>query len=215
MTAKMRLPRNALAHLARVDPALGRVIERVGPFRLSVGGGESHLGALVRAIVFQQLSTKAASTIHGRVRALFPTERYPTAAEILAVPEERLRACGLSRQKLASIRDLTEKVSAGDVPLDALDHEPDDVIIAQLTRVRGIGVWSAQMFLMFHLGRSDVWPSDDLGIRKGVELVKRLGATPTPKETAAIGETYRPFRTVAAWYFWRSLELPARGTKSR
>lgn len=213
MTTKMRLPRGALATLAQRDPALGRVIERVGAFRLELGTGETHLGALLRSIVFQQLSTKAATTIHGRVRALFATERHPTAAEILAMDPERLRACGLSRQKLASVYDLAAKVDAGEVALDRFDDEPDDAIVAELVRVRGIGVWSAQMFLMFHLGRPDVWPADDLGIRKGVALVRRLPKTPTAKETAALGARYAPYRTVAAWYLWRALDLPVAPAK--
>ena len=209
MTKHMRLPRNALAHL-RKDRALARVIAAVGPFRLELGAGETHLGALVRAIVYQQLSGKAAATIHGRFRALFPPERHPTAAEILRISEDQIRACGLSRQKAASLRDLCEKVSSGDVPLDGLSTESDEAIVAQLIHVRGIGVWSAQMFLLFHLGRPDVWPIDDLGVRKGIELVRGLPATPSPKATAELGERYRPFRSVAAWYCWRALDLPSK-----
>jgi 3-methyladenine DNA glycosylase/8-oxoguanine DNA glycosylase len=161
----------------------------------------------VRSIVYQQLSGKAAATIFGRVRALFPAAHFPTAAEISARSDEELRACGLSQQKLSYLRDLTARAADGRLDFARIGELADEEVIAHLSAVRGIGRWSAEMFLMFHLGRRDVWPVDDLGIRKAVMVLHQLPAMPTPRELGPIGERYRPFRSVASWYLWRLLEL--------
>lgn len=206
MPEYLTLPRGALAALGRKDPALGRLIRRVGPFRLESSRGEGHLAALTRSIVYQQLSGKAAATIYGRFRALFPETRYPTPEEILDVDEATLRGCGLSRQKLAALRDLCVQVESGALPLDQLDAEGDEQIIAQLTRVKGIGRWSAEMFLLFHLGRLDVWPVTDLGIRKAMMELRDEDELPAPRAMIEMGEPLRPYRSVASWYLWRSLD---------
>lgn len=201
---RLRTPRGSLAHLRRVDPPLGRVVDRVGPFAMRVGRAENALAALVRSIVYQQLTGKAAGTIHGRFRGLF--EGVPTAAEILRHDDATLRGVGLSRQKVASIRDLCSHAEAGVLPLDAPHTLDDEDLVERLTKVRGIGRWSAEIFLMFHLGRVDVWPADDLGLKKGMAGIRRGGELPDRRRMMALGERYRPFRTVAAWYLWRSLD---------
>jgi DNA-3-methyladenine glycosylase II len=190
------------AHLRR-DEKLARVIERVGPFKLTLRGEGSHFGALLRSIVFQQLSGKAASTIHARVLALFGG-REPKPAELLAASDETLRAAGLSRQKMSYLKDLARHAEAG--AIDRL-HELDDAeVIARVTAVKGVGVWTAQMFLMFRLGRPDVLPVLDLGIRKAVQRVYRLRKLPDAKKIEALASNWRPHCTVACWYLWRSLE---------
>jgi DNA-3-methyladenine glycosylase II len=197
--------RRALAHLRRVDERIARVIERVGACRFAPRAEGTHFDALMRAIVYQQLSGKAASTILGRVLALYGG-RYPTAEELLATPEEQLRAAGLSRQKLSYLRDLARHVQDGTLPLDRL-HELDDTrIIEALTAVKGIGRWSAQMFLMFRLGRPDVLPDGDLGIRKGLQRAYRMRKLPAPKRVQAVGARWSPYATYACWYLWRSLD---------
>jgi DNA-3-methyladenine glycosylase II len=200
------LPRGALAKLGRADPRMGRLVRRVGPCRLETGRSGGFLAALVRSIVYQQLSGKAASAILARVRALFVANVFPDPRAILARSERDLRACGLSRQKVASLRDLCEKVVAGRLPLDRIEAMPDDAIIDLLTGVQGIGQWSAQMFLIFDLGRLDVWPATDLGIRKAVALLYDLEELPKPGPMVDIGKRFSPYRSVASWYFWRLLD---------
>jgi DNA-3-methyladenine glycosylase II len=200
------LPRGALVRLCRADPALGPLIARVGAFRLAPDPGEGPLASLVRAIVYQQLSGSAAATIHGRLRSLWPPGAPPAAGDFLAVDDERLRACGLSRQKISYLRALCEHVAAGSLQLDELHRLGDDEIIAQITRVRGLGRWTAQMHLMFHLGRLDVWPHDDLGVRKGLALLRGSSELLSPAVTRQLGELFRPYRSVVAWYLWRSLD---------
>ncbi len=207
----IRLPRGALAKLRRSDPGLARVIDEVGRCRMQVGHAESHLASLVRAIVHQQLSGKAAATIYGRWRALYPAERFPSAAEIRGTHYTKLRTVGLSRQKQAALRDLCKHVAEERLPLHDVEHHDDEVLIERLTAVRGIGRWSAQMFLMFQLGRLDQWPVDDLGVRKGVALLLEQEELPGKREMEAWGERCRPYRTVASWYLWRSLEIETPG----
>lgn len=202
--ASITLPRGALTRLKRVDPALGRVITRVGDFAMQAGAAEGHLEALVRSIIYQQLSGKAAATIYGRFRALFG-QKFPTPAEILDAEDDALRGCGLSRAKLAYVRDLCAKIEDGSLTPEALDDMGDELIIEALTRVHGFGRWSAEIFLMFHLGRLDVWPAADLGIRKAIAALHEV-PMPSPREATLLGERYRPYRTVASWYLWRSLE---------
>ena len=197
--------RRALAHLRRADERIARVIESVGPCRFTHRTEGTHFDALLRAIVYQQLSGKAAATILGRVLALYDG-RYPTPFELLATPDERLRAAGLSRQKLTYMRDLARHVHEEMLPVDQL-HELDDAqIIEALTAVKGIGRWSAQMFLMFRLGRPDVLPELDLGIRKGLQRAYRMRKLPTPARVQAIGARWSPYATYACWYLWRSLD---------
>ena len=197
--------RRALAHLRRADERIARVIESVGPCRFTHRTEGTHFDALLRAIVYQQLSGKAASTILGRVLALYDG-RYPTPLELLATPDERLRAAGLSRQKLTYMRDLARHVHEEMLPVDQLHQLEDAQIIEALTAVKGIGRWSAQMFLMFRLGRPDVLPELDLGIRKGLQRAYRMRKLPTPARVQAIGARWSPYATYACWYLWRSLD---------
>lgn len=197
--------RRAVNHLKRADPVLAEIIQRVGPCRLTTRAEGTHFDALVRSIVFQQLSGKAASTILARVHAHYG-HRSPTAEEILSTADEPLRAAGLSRQKLGYLRDFAAKVASGEVPLHDIDHLPDEEIIAHLVRVKGIGRWTVQMFLMFRLGRPDVLPELDLGIQNAIKKAYRKRKRPTPKDVKKIGAKWRPYATVASWYLWRSLE---------
>lgn len=195
----------ALRHLKGADPALARVIERVGACLFQARADGTHLGAVARAIVFQQLSGKAAATIHGRFEALYGG-RSPTAAELLATPDETLRGVGLSRQKTAYLKDLAAKVVAGELPIEELHDLEDEAVLDALVRVKGIGRWTAQIFLMFRLGRPDVLPELDLGVQKGLQLAYGLDTLPKPREVARIAERWAPYRTVAAWYLWRLLD---------
>ena len=197
----------AIEHLRERDPKLARIIDRVGGCELTPRTGGTHFDALVRAIVYQQLSGKAAATIHGRVEGLYG-DRAPTPQEILATDDERLRAAGLSRQKISYIKDLASKVVSGELATESLDSMPDDEVIASLVRVKGIGRWSAQMFLMFRLGRPNILPDLDLGVQKGIQHAYRLPKLPTPKDVLRIGERWAPYASVASWYMWRLLELP-------
>jgi DNA-3-methyladenine glycosylase II len=200
----------AAADLARRDPALGRVIAAIGPPRFRPPQ-ESVFAALVRSIAFQQLAGRAASAIHGRFLARLPDGCTPES--VLALPEPEFRGAGLSAAKTTSIRDLAAKALDGTVPLDGIEALADDEIIERLCRVRGIGRWTAEMLLIFHLRRPDVWPVDDLGVRRGYALSHGMAAVPAPKELLVLGDVYRPFRSVAAWYCWRAVEtvLPESG----
>ena len=197
----------SIRHLKRVDPVLATVIDRVGPCRLEQRREGTHFDALVRSIVYQQLSGKAASTILGRVQALYGN-RSPTPAELLSTPDETLRAAGLSRQKLSYLKDLAAKVESGVVPLaaDTIDHLADDEIIDRLVQVKGIGRWTVHMFLIFRLGRPDVLPELDLGIQNAIRRAYRLRRQPGPKDVKRIGKKWTPHASVASWYLWRSLE---------
>ena len=196
--------------LAAVDPHLGDVIARVGPPRLTLRPDET-LPALLRSIVYQQLSTKAAATIHGRVLTAFGDGEVLDLDALAPAPDEDLRACGLSRAKTAAVRDLVARQRAGTLPSRAdLLGMADEDVVAALTAVRGVGPWTAQMVLIFNLGRPDVWPVADLGVQEGVRIVQGLEARPTAREMVALGEPYAPWRSVAAWYGWRALHA-ARG----
>ena len=202
--------RRAVAHLKRADPTLAGVIARVGPCRFEPRAEGTHFEAVARAIVYQQLSGKAAGTIHGRFHALYGG-RAPEPAELLATGDDLLRGAGLSRQKVGYLRDLAARVAAGDVPLDRVDTLGDEDVVAALTRVKGVGRWTAQMFLMFRLGRPDVLPELDLGVQRGVQLAYGLPALATPREVQTIGASWAPWRTVAAWYLWRFVDELAGG----
>jgi DNA-3-methyladenine glycosylase II len=200
-----KVRRKAVTHLKRSDPAMAEVIARVGPCRFEPRAEGTHFDALVRAIVYQQLSGKAAATIHGRLHGLYGG-RAPRPAEVLDTPDEDLRSVGLSRQKLGYLKSLAEHVDTGSLPLDAVEELDDDDVMEALVAVKGVGRWTAQMFLMFRLGRPDVFPELDLGVQKAVQRMHGLDALPAPKRTAEAGEAWRPYRTLAAWYLWRSLE---------
>jgi len=165
--------------------------------------------ALAESIAYQQLSGKAAATIFGRVRALYPKRKWLDPNQFLATPDETLRAAGLSRAKTAALKDLAAKTIDGTVPSGrALIQMSDDEIIERLTTVRGIGRWTVEMLLLFDLGRPDVWPVDDYGVRKGFAKTFGRRKLPTPKQLVKFGEKWRPYRSVAAWYFWRALDTP-------
>ena len=198
------IARRARTHLRRVDPVLARVIESVGPYRPQDGTTGPHFLALVRSIVFQQLSGKAAGTIHGRLLDLYP-DRAPTPEQVLATPDDRLRAVGLSRQKVAYVRDLADRVARGALPLDHVDTLDDAALIEHLVQVKGIGRWTAQMFLMFKLGRPDVLPELDLGIQNAIKRAYRKRKV-GPKDVRRIGACWSPYSSIACWYLWRSLD---------
>ena len=196
----------ASAEVARRDPAMLRIAETVGPADLRRGRPRrTHFAELARAICYQQLAGAAARAIHGRFEALFDGDG-PTPEAVLALPEEQLRGAGLSGSKTASIRDLAQKVLAGDVELDRVGRLSDDDIVRELTLVRGIGRWTAEMFLMFQLGRLDVWPVDDFGVRRGYGLLHGWTEMPTARQLEPLGDPYRPYRSVAAWYCWRAAD---------
>lgn len=204
MTDTREIAWPAATERLREDPAFGPLVERVGPVRLREPRG-APFASLAAAIVYQQLAGAAALTIHRRfVEALGGNV---TSEAVLAAPEEELRAAGLSRAKLTAIRDLAAKSDAGEVPLDGLDRLADDEVVERLTRVRGIGPWTAEMFLMFDLRRPDVWPVGDLGVRNGLGRVLRRSRPPTPVEAALIGTGYRPWRSAVAWYCWRAVDV--------
>jgi DNA-3-methyladenine glycosylase II len=198
--------RTAVRHLKRADPVLAHIIERVGPSRFARPTAGSHLDALVRSIVSQQLSTSAAFTIHSRVLALVGVPE-PLPHNWLALEDPDLRAAGLSRQKISYIRDLARHVQEGALPMAKLHEMEDDAVIEALTQVKGIGVWTAQMFLMFRLGRPDILPVLDLGIRNAIRRAYRLRKEPTAKRMHALAKSWEPYRSVASWYLWQSLEL--------
>jgi DNA-3-methyladenine glycosylase II len=198
--------------LAARDPVIARLVEQAGLPRLSRPAG-SHFGALVRAIVYQQLAGVAAAAIHGRLIAALDGDPQPE--KLVALTDETLRAVGLSRNKMASLRDLAAKVLDGTVVLHprGLSRESDEEIVARLSAVRGIGPWTAEMFLIFQLRRLDVWPVGDLGVRRGYGLAWKV-PTPTARELLPLGEPFRPYRSVAAWYCWRAAELYAGAAES-
>ena len=193
--------------LAR-DPAFGPVVASVGPVRLGERGGD-HFAALVRAVVYQQLAGAAASTIHGRVVDALGGEITPET--VAGAPDEELRAAGLSRSKLRAIRDLSGRIRSGDLDLDVLDQESDAAVEEALTRVWGIGRWTARMFLMLHLRRPDVWPVGDLGVRAGWARIHGMDEAPDPAELEPEGDRFRPWRSAVAWYCWRAVDVLAPG----
>ena len=194
-------------HLAATDPRFAALIARSRPYQVQPARLVRPFDALAESIVYQQLSGKAAATIFGRVRALYPRRKWFSPQLVLATPDERLRAAGLSRNKTAAIKDLAAKTLDGTIPTRAALHRmSDEEIIARLTTVRGIGRWTVEMMLLFDLGRLDVWPVDDYGVRKGYAKTFGKRKLPKPKELHARGEKWRPYRSVAAWYFWRALD---------
>jgi O-6-methylguanine DNA methyltransferase len=203
----------ALAHLRKVDPKLEAIIERAAVPRLRLDPTESTFQALAQSIVYQQLNGKAAGTIYGRLRDLFPRRKL-TPQGLVDASDAALRGAGLSRGKTLALRDLATRTLAGTVPdIDRLRTMSDEAIVDRLVEVRGIGRWTVQMLLIFRLGRPDVLPVDDFGVRAGFQKAYGKRKMPTPKQLAAHGERWKPFRSVASWYMWRAVEL-ARGEKS-
>jgi DNA-3-methyladenine glycosylase II len=203
-------PEEAVETIRSADPVMARVIERAGPFELELRSAQPPFQALVRSIIYQQLSGKAAETILGRVLDLFPDTTYPKPEEFLDLPDEALRGAGVSRAKTAAIKDLAAKALDGTVPPshEALTTMDNAEIIERLTQVYGVGQWTVEMLLIFYLGRPDVLPVTDLGVRKGFMQAFGLDELPTPKELTAHGERWRPYRSVASWYLWRLLDGP-------
>ena len=195
--------KKAIQHLTQADPVIARIIERVGPYRVTYN--EPVFGSLVRSIVYQQLSGKAAATIFNRLLAATSDPIHPDA--ILRLSFEELRNLGLSRQKATYIRDLAEKTASQEVVFENFRRMTNEQIIGALTQVKGIGVWTVQMFLMFSLRRPDVLPCGDLGIRNAVKKAYRLKESPPPARIEQIARRWRPYCSVASWYLWRSLEL--------
>jgi len=190
------------------DRVMEELVRRIGPLGLARrrrGRPDDAYGSLVRTIVGQQLSTKAARSIYGRLTALFDN-RPPTPEELISTDEELLRACGLSRPKVRYLRDLAERVISGELDLRSLHHVPDEEVIRQITAVKGLGRWSADMFLMFHLGREDVLPVGDLGVRRAVERAYELPEIPDAETLQDIARPWSPHRTLASFYLWESLE---------
>lgn len=200
----------ALKALKKADKQLAQVIKNVGPCTLQPDDIQSPFVALAESIVYQQLSGKAAATIFGRVKTLFAESGGLTAQSVLTTSVQTLRSAGCSNAKALALIDLAEKTVSGVVPnVDQLHTMPDDEIIERLVSIRGVGKWTVEMLLIFRLGRMDVMPATDYGIRKGFALTYRLVDLPTPKEILAHSEIWKPYRTLASWYLWRSLELPA------
>jgi DNA-3-methyladenine glycosylase II len=198
--------RRARRHLTAADPVMADLIRRAGPCRLGASRAADPFFLLLRAIVSQQLSTKAAATIFGRLCGQFPGGA-PTPTRLLALPEATLRSVGLSGNKTRFVRDLASRVRDGRLDLKALDTSDDATALAALTAVLGIGTWTAEIFLLFQLHRPDILPVGDLGLLTAMQRVYRLRARPTPARALKLAEPWRPHRSVAAWYLWRSLEL--------
>ena len=194
------------------DPRFAALIARARPFEPRASVLVRPFDALAESIAYQQLSGKAAATIWGRVRALYPRRKWLDPKLVLATPDEKLRACGLSGSKTVAVKDLAAKAIDGIVPsAPALAKMSDEEIIERLTAVRGIGRWTVEMLLLFQLGRLDVWPVTDYGVQKGYAKTFGKRKLPTPKQLQKIGEKWRPYRSIAAWYFWRALDAESSG----
>ena len=184
------------------DPNLVKIIERVGDYQIRKR--KNHFAVLVESIISQQLASAAAEAIFGRFKKLYP--KFPTASQILDTKDAKLRSAGLSGMKITYLKDLAQKIQDGKLKMRSLSKMSDDEIIEHLTQVKGIGRWTAQMFLIFSLGRLDVFPTGDLGLRKGVQMAFSLSELSKPKEVEKIGERWKPYRSVATWYLWKSLQ---------
>lgn len=196
----------ALAHVRAADPRIDALVAKVGPFAPTTHYLPNPYDALFEAVIYQQLSMKAAATIAGRVKALADGPGYPRPDALASIDDTRLRGAGLSRQKIGYLRDLAAHTARGDLPFRRFRSMPDEAVIDRITEVRGFGRWSAEMFLMFHLDRLDVLPMDDLGFRKGVQHVYGLRGEPDRAKMTRIAEPWRPYRSVGTWYMWRALE---------
>jgi DNA-3-methyladenine glycosylase II len=206
------LSKRVTTHLARTDPVMAGLVAAAGPYRLEPELECTLFRALVRAISHQQLHANAANAILKRFVSSCGQGDFPTPAEVLAAPKRKLRAAGFSLAKIAALKDLAEKTLAGAVPERAsLEKSADEEIIERITQVRGIGRWTVEMMLMFQLGRPDVLPADDFGVRNGFRLAYGLRKMPPPRALLAFGERWRPHRSAAAWYLWRAVELSRAG----
>jgi len=202
---------DAHQHLAASDPRFAALIARSLRYNIKPSASVRPFDALAESIAYQQLSGKAAATIWKRVRALYPRRKYLDPQRVLETPDEKLRGAGLSRSKVAAVKDLAAKTIDGTVPsARALAKMSDEEIIERLIAVRGIGRWTVEMLLLFDLGRPDVWPVDDYGVRKGFAKTFGKRKLPKPKQLMKLGEKWRPHRSVAAWYFWRALDSDGR-----
>lgn len=210
------MSREAMRHLSG-DPAFAALIRRIGPPKLGIERGRGPYEALVRAIAHQQLHGNAARAILTRFEALFPGDDFPTPDAVLAMPEESLRGCGFSATKIASIRDICAHAMAGTVPTRrASARLSDETLIERLTAIRGVGRWTVEMMLIFTLGRPDILPVDDFGVREGYRVLYGLDAQPKPRALAEIGLAWAPFRSFATWYLYRAVEEARRqGPTSR
>ena len=188
--------------ILRKDPVLAEIIDTVGDYTLKKRN--HHFSVLVESIISQQLATGAAEAIFKRFKGLYP--KFPTASEILSTRKTKLRLVGLSGMKIEYLKDLARHVEEGRLDMKSLAKMSDEDVILQLTQVKGIGRWTAEMFLIFSLGRQDVFPADDLGLRKGVQRAFSLSEIPKPKEVEKIGERWKPYRTIVTWYLWKSLQ---------
>jgi DNA-3-methyladenine glycosylase II len=197
----------ALKHLSSADKVLARLIKKIGPCAWKPNRRRSPYETLVKSVAYQQLNGTAAATIFGRVKALYPGSRFPAPEDLLATPEEKLRGAGLSRAKVAAIKDIAAKTLEGIVPDSrAIARMDNDAIITRLTTIRGVGPWTVEMLLIFKLGRTDVLPATDYGVRKGFAVTYKLKDLPSAAELLAHGEKWRPYRSFAAWYLWRALD---------
>lgn len=202
----------AARHLARVDPIMRRLIRSVGPFTLLPRNRRSPFESLARAIAYQQLHDKAAESILKRFIALSPRRRFPKPDELLAMKSTAIRQAGFSRPKVAALRDLAAKTLDGTVPTNRVIRSlDDDAIVERLIAVRGIGRWTVEMLLIFQLGRPDILPVDDFGVRNGFRIAYGLRAMPTPKDVLRFGERWKPYRTAASWYLWRAADRAKEG----
>ncbi|WP_246001532.1 DNA-3-methyladenine glycosylase family protein [Allorhizocola rhizosphaerae] len=206
-------PKKAIAHLKRADPVLAKFIDRAGPFDMVINPADSVFGMLAEAIVYQQLTGKAAATIFKRVCELYsPNGKRPKPKQILGSTEEQLRGAGLSKAKALALLDLAARADSGELPtLAKIRKMPDEEIIENLVKVRGVGQWTAEMFLIFRLGRPDVLPYDDYGLRRGYTIIYRTKELPGRAELEKAGEKWAPFRTAASWYLWRAAEVAGPG----
>jgi len=209
------MTKEAITHLCRADKILKKLIAKVGSCSLTPKRHRSPFETLVQSVAYQQLNGTAAATILGRVKALYPKREFPTPEDLLATPDDRLRAAGLSRAKIAAIKDIAAKTLEGIVPNSrAISKMSNEEILERLITVRGVGPWTVDMLLIFTLGRPDVLPVTDYGVRKGFALTYGWKELPTPNELREFGERWQPHRTTAAWYFWRALELPGLARKN-
>jgi DNA-3-methyladenine glycosylase II len=201
-------------HLSRVDPVMRRLIEEIGPFSLKPNVRRSPFESLARAIAYQQLHAKAAESILTRFIALFPGRRFPRPDELLAMHASAIRNAGFSRPKIMALHDLASKTLDGTVPTNRVITQLDDeTLVTRLIAVRGIGRWTVEMLLIFQLGRPDVLPVDDFGVRNGFRIAYRRRSMPTPKHVLQYGERWKPYRTAAAWYLWRVADREKRAMK--
>lgn len=203
----------AVRHLKSVDPVMARVIARVGPCRLDPEQRPDVFHALVRAIIYQQLNGTAAGSIYRKFKGLYAPKGFPKPGDILATADGALRSAGISPQKLSYLRDLSAKVEDGTLELRRLRAWDDEAVIEHLTQVRGVGRWTAEMVLIFTLGRPDVLPVDDYGFGRGVKVSYGLRGHPKPERLRKIAEPWRPFRSVGTWYMWQSLAVDERAPK--